>query len=152
MLKGGGVAFGPKPRDFSTDLPRKVYDRAWRTALSYRYRKGELIVTEGEIDIRGVHENSLERYLADVLKWNALGNHFGQKHGKSVFVTSQRRAGLFHALEGGNIHQHAKAMEAQWVDVKDLLGDGRLVIERMALERIFKEHESDLPEARRLKL
>ena len=41
MLRGGGVAFGPKPRDFSTKLPRKIYDLAWRTALSYRYRRGE---------------------------------------------------------------------------------------------------------------
>lgn len=40
MLRGGGVAFGPKPRDMSTKLPRKIYDLAWRTALSYRYRRG----------------------------------------------------------------------------------------------------------------
>ena len=40
MLKGGGVAFGPKPRDFATGLNRRVYDLAWRIALSYRYRTG----------------------------------------------------------------------------------------------------------------
>src|SRR5690242_9859770 len=38
MLKGGGKSFGPHPRDFSTELPRKMYDLAWRTALSWRYR------------------------------------------------------------------------------------------------------------------
>ncbi|KAJ3842586.1 ribosomal protein L4 [Lentinula raphanica] len=34
MLRGGGVAFGPKPRDFSTKLPRKVVQMGMRVALS----------------------------------------------------------------------------------------------------------------------
>src|SRR5436305_4289693 len=51
MLRGGGVAFGPHPRDFSTKLPRKIYDLAWRTALSYRYKKGELIILDNKIVI-----------------------------------------------------------------------------------------------------
>ncbi|KAJ4486054.1 ribosomal protein L4 domain-containing protein [Lentinula aciculospora] len=34
MLRGGGVAFGPKPRDFSTKLPRKVILMGMRVALS----------------------------------------------------------------------------------------------------------------------
>ena len=33
MLRGGGVAFGPKPRDFSTKLPRKVIQMGMRVAL-----------------------------------------------------------------------------------------------------------------------
>ncbi|KAF2212945.1 hypothetical protein CERZMDRAFT_40045 [Cercospora zeae-maydis SCOH1-5] len=144
MLKGGGVAFGPKPRDFSTGLPKKVYDRAWRTAFSYRYKKGELIVAEGKMDIAGVHENSLERYVNDVLRWNGLGNHGGKKHGKSVFLTLERREGLFSALEKGKMHRHARAISADRVDVKDLLEGGKLIVEKSALEQLFDEHESDL--------
>ena len=34
MLRGGGVAFGPKARDFATDLPRKVRQMGMRVALS----------------------------------------------------------------------------------------------------------------------
>jgi ribosomal protein L4 len=44
------VAHGPHPRDFSTGLPKKLYDIAWRTALSYRYRRGELIVVHKMLD------------------------------------------------------------------------------------------------------
>merc|ERR1712098_950551 len=51
MLKGGGKSFGPHPRDFATGLPRKMYDLAWRTALSWRYRRGELIICENGMDI-----------------------------------------------------------------------------------------------------
>lgn len=46
IRRGGGVVFGPHPRDFATGLNRKVYDRAWRMALSHRYRRGELLVVE----------------------------------------------------------------------------------------------------------
>lgn len=46
MLRGGGRAFDKKARDFGTGLPRKLYDVAWRTALSYRYAQGELVVVD----------------------------------------------------------------------------------------------------------
>lgn len=42
MLRGGGVAFGPKPRDFSTKLPRKVIHLGLRVALSARLREGRM--------------------------------------------------------------------------------------------------------------
>ncbi|PWN29140.1 ribosomal protein L4 [Jaminaea rosea] len=42
MLRGGGVAFGPKPRDFATDLPRRVRELALRSALSARWLEGKL--------------------------------------------------------------------------------------------------------------
>ncbi|KAJ7103589.1 ribosomal protein L4 domain-containing protein [Mycena belliarum] len=36
---GGGVAFGPKPRDFSTKLPRKVLQMGMRVALSLKVKE-----------------------------------------------------------------------------------------------------------------
>jgi large subunit ribosomal protein L4 len=139
LLKGGGVAFGPKPRDFSTELPRKVYDQAWRTALSYRYRKGELILVDGEVDV-DVGEGSLERYMRDLLAWQNMG----RAGGRTLFVTSERRHNLFDALEGESMGRHARALEVELVDVKDMLEMGRVVMERDALEELFIEHESDL--------
>ena len=44
MLRKGGVAHGPRPRDFATDLPRKVRELALRSALSARLREGNLFV------------------------------------------------------------------------------------------------------------
>ena len=139
MLKGGGVAFGPKPRDFSTELPRKVYDQAWRTAISYRYRKGELILVDGELEI-DVAEGSLERYMKDLLSWQNMG----RAGGRTLFVTAERRHNLFDALEGENMGRHARALVADYVDVKDMLELGRVVMERDALEMLLLEHETDL--------
>ncbi|KAK0478214.1 ribosomal protein L4 domain-containing protein [Armillaria novae-zelandiae] len=39
MLRGGGIAFGPKPRDFSTKLPRKVIQMGMRVALSTKVKE-----------------------------------------------------------------------------------------------------------------
>ncbi|CAG7847628.1 SubName: Full=Related to 50S ribosomal protein L4 {ECO:0000313/EMBL:CCA68564.1} [Serendipita indica DSM 11827] len=44
MLRGGGRAFGPKPRDFSTELPRKIRNMGLRVALSTKLRERKLIV------------------------------------------------------------------------------------------------------------
>lgn len=139
MLRGGGVAFGPKPRDFSTDLQQKVYDLAWRMALSYRYRMGQLIVTDGEVDVPGVHEDSMERYLTEIFDWNGMER-------KTLFLAAERREALFGAVEANKRVQHrAKVMEVDSLRVRDLLKCQRLVVERSVLDQILREHESDLP-------
>lgn len=140
MLKGGGVAFGPHPRDFATGLQRKVYDLAWRTALSYRYRQGQLILIDGDAELEGVHEHSAERFLRDLL----IHNQMGHAHGRTLFVTRHIRDNLFTALEGEKMGREALAKDCADVDVKDLLELGRVVMERRALEYILRTHEEDL--------
>ncbi|HUW41985.1 MAG TPA: 50S ribosomal protein L4 [Rectinemataceae bacterium] len=43
---GGGVVFGPKPRDFSYVLPKKVKRLAMKTILSLRAQDGTITVVE----------------------------------------------------------------------------------------------------------
>ncbi|KAI7903029.1 ribosomal protein L4/L1 family-domain-containing protein [Cokeromyces recurvatus] len=45
-IRGGGIAFGPKPRDHSTNLPRKVQELGLRVALSAKYVQDQLVVVE----------------------------------------------------------------------------------------------------------
>jgi large subunit ribosomal protein L4 len=44
---GGGVAFGPRPRDFSIKVNRKVVRKALDMALSSRADAGNVFVTRG---------------------------------------------------------------------------------------------------------
>ncbi|KAK4504712.1 hypothetical protein PRZ48_002674 [Zasmidium cellare] len=140
VLRGGGVAHGPKPRDMSTDLPKKVYDLAWRTALSYRWKMGQLLVTDSPVDIPGVHENSLERYMRDVLEWNNMG----RAGGRTLFVSHDWRDNLFSALEAEGMEKHGRARMVEEMTVKDLLLDARIVVERSALNNMLVGHETDL--------
>ncbi len=43
---GGGKAMGPKPRDYSYDVPKKVRKAAVRSALSLRNRDGKLLIVQ----------------------------------------------------------------------------------------------------------
>ncbi|KAF2452015.1 ribosomal protein L4 [Karstenula rhodostoma CBS 690.94] len=134
MLRGGGLSHGPRHRDFSTELPKKVYDLAWRTALSYRWRKGELIIVDNAIEL----ESPSQRLL----------NHIFELHerergkGRSLLVTSEDRPLLEQALD--KMDRGRQALTWDLVDVKDLLELQRIIIERQALWKIFKNHRSDL--------
>lgn len=46
IWRGGGVAFGPKPRDYSFKLNRKVKQQAVAMALSARFQEGNLVVLD----------------------------------------------------------------------------------------------------------
>jgi len=43
---GGGTAMGPKPRDYSYDVPRKVRKAALRSALALRNQGGKIVIVQ----------------------------------------------------------------------------------------------------------
>ena len=47
LWRGGGVTFGPKPRDYSYRLPRKVRKLGVRMALSARFAENNMVILEG---------------------------------------------------------------------------------------------------------
>lgn len=139
-------------------MNRKVYDLAWRTALSYRYRRGELIITEdgmelplpedflalaqaGQMPIQ-LQDEFVLRYLGQMMQ--AL--RWGQPYGRTTFVTTEQRPNLFTSLGVATMHGKAISLnnEKHPLDVKNLLETGRIVMERSALNEILKMHQSDL--------
>ena len=46
--RGGGVVFGPHPRDHSTDLPKKIRTLALKMALSQKAKEGKLVILEND--------------------------------------------------------------------------------------------------------
>lgn len=46
LWKGGGVVFGPKPREYSYAIPKKARKQALFSALTARVRDNELVVVE----------------------------------------------------------------------------------------------------------
>ncbi|CAG8122373.1 unnamed protein product [Penicillium olsonii] len=134
VRRGGGVAHGPHPRDFSTDLPRKIYDQAWRIALSYRLSRGELIVVDSNINMR---PDGTPYYLENILR-----AHDWHGKGRSTFITLQPSEAFTDAVE--KYPRHARHLTTEDLDVKDLLETSRLVIERDALHKILLAHTTDL--------
>ncbi|PYH93675.1 ribosomal protein L4 [Aspergillus ellipticus CBS 707.79] len=135
IRRGGGVAFGPHPRDFSSGLPRKIYDKAWRIALSYRYKRGQLTIIDNEIVLP---ENATPYLIEEIFKVNNWGKDFG----RSTLITERLDENLFETVR--KVGHHAKILDRLDVDVKDLLETGRLIIEKQALDRILAQHSHDL--------
>ncbi|KAI1375171.1 ribosomal protein L4 [Hypoxylon crocopeplum] len=154
VQRGGGKVFGPRPRDFGTRITRKVYDLAWRTALSYRYRRGELLVCADGVELPFPQEFAAlvaSGELSDELqksfkaKWARQvldANNWGRRAGRSTFITATPRENLFEAL--AEVPNYGRALDVADVDVKDLLETGRLVVEREALMEMIESHQSDL--------
>ncbi len=43
---GGGAVFGPKPRDYRTNVPKKMRRSALKSALSDKFKEGKLLVVD----------------------------------------------------------------------------------------------------------
>lgn len=153
MLRGGGKVFGPKPRDFGTKLNRKMYDKAWRIALSFRYRRGELLVCEDgmELSLPADYEMVPEKYFKYGLKVAYLQRYMsgmlgelglGRADQRTLFVTGDRRERLYEAME--QVPWEGRVIDIEDVDVKDLLEEGKVVMERSVLRELIERHQSDL--------
>ena len=57
---GGGVAFGPKPRDYSKKVPKSVKRVALRKALSERIKAGDILVVDSFV----VSEPKTKQFVA----------------------------------------------------------------------------------------
>ena len=120
MLVGGGVAFGPKPRDFSTKLPRKVIQMGMRVAFSAKVRERQLGVMTS-------------------LSWpNGKTKHLNQMinaHGlqKTLFITGEDSpcTGLERAI--ANIPR-AKLITAEELNVYEILKWHRVLLDMKAVD------------------
>jgi large subunit ribosomal protein L4 len=63
IYRGGGVVFGPHPRSYRKDLPKKVRRLALRSALSSRAKNGAVVV----VDALNYSEPKTKRF-AELLK------------------------------------------------------------------------------------
>src|SRR5437773_3126105 len=75
---GGGVAHGPKPRDYTFSLTKKTRALALKGALSDRAREGSIVV----VDLPAFDEPKTKRAVELLERWGASG--------KVLIVTGQR--------------------------------------------------------------
>jgi large subunit ribosomal protein L4 len=75
---GGGIAHGPKPRDYAFSLTKKTRALALKGALSDRAREGSIVV----VDLPAFEEPKTKRAVELLERWGASG--------KVLIVTGQR--------------------------------------------------------------
>ncbi len=126
MLRGGGVAFGPKPRNFASKLPRKVIQMGVRVALSARVKECNLRIVQS-LDWPGTKTKDMARRL-DELGWDH----------KTLFVTGKDAIPTLLKRSTENLHK-INTMTAHQVGVYDLVKWPRVVLDIEAVQ--WFEHQ-----------
>ncbi|TFK56993.1 ribosomal protein L4 [Heliocybe sulcata] len=120
ILRGGGIAFGPKPRDFSTKLPRKVILMGFRVGLSAKVKERSLGIVES-LDWPGTKTRELEARIKE-LGWM-----------KTLFITGQEKVPVGLERSVRNMEK-LDAITAADVKVYDLVRWPRLVLDIAAAD------------------
>lgn len=120
VWRGGGVAHGPKPRDYGYTLPKKVRKAALRVALSDKLREDKLVVLK---------DHGLER-----IKTKDFMEVLGRFEMQDVLLVTD---GADERLEKSarNIPR-VKVLRAEGLNVYDILRYDRLVLMEPAVAPI----------------
>jgi large subunit ribosomal protein L4 len=119
--RGGGKAFGPKPRSHAIDLPKKVRALALRHALSAKAKAGEIVV--------------LDRAALDAGKTKALIESFGKLELQNALIIDGAELDAGFARAARNI-PNIDVLPIQGINVYDILRRKKLVLTKAAVEAL----------------
>jgi large subunit ribosomal protein L4 len=119
--RGGGVAFGPKPRHYAVKVNRKARRRALRSALSVHAARGSVAVLDGY----KFSEPATKEAAQALEKWGARR--------PTLVVLDAEELG---ALKSFRNIPDVTVMQASEVGVADLIGHQSLVLSQPALGQV----------------
>jgi large subunit ribosomal protein L4 len=122
LWRGGGVIFGPKPRDYSYKLPKKVRKLGVRMALSTRFSEKNMLVLDG-FDLADIKT----KQFVDVMKKLNIEN--------GLIVIPEKNENL--EKSSRNVHGY-KVIQADGLNVYDILLHRRLVLLQPCLGQLEK--------------
>ncbi len=122
IWRGGGVTFGPKPRDYSFKLNRKVKKQALAMAMSARYQEGNLLVIDDF-----TMEQIKTKDFVEVMNTLEVPN--------GLIVIDQDNETLKKSSRNAN---GFKVLPAEGVNVYDILLHKKLVLVQPVIESLEK--------------
>jgi large subunit ribosomal protein L4 len=130
LWRGGGVTFGPKPRDYSVKMNRKERRLALRTALVAR--AADLIVVQE-------FASNLERPKTKELV-AALGRWGVEAGAKVLIIVGERNENVY--LSARNV-ENLRIISADNLNVYDLLHADQIVATETAIAKIHEVYAND---------
>ncbi|MFV8829660.1 50S ribosomal protein L4 [Alkalihalobacterium sp. APHAB7] len=118
---GGGVVFGPTPRDYGYKLPKKVRRLAIKSALSSKVKAAEIVVLE-ELALNAPKTKEMIAILSSL-----------SVDRKALIVTADYNDAV--ALSARNI-PGVSFVSAEGVNVLDVLKHDKLIITKGAVEKV----------------
>jgi large subunit ribosomal protein L4 len=121
VWRHGGSVFGPKPRSYAIDIPRKKYRAALQSALSARVAEGSVVILS---DL--ALDQPKTKSLAQMLKQLGIA-------GSALLVIGAGRTDIFQAAR--NLSK-VKVVHPEQLNVYDIMRVRSLVIPERELERV----------------
>ena len=125
--RGGGVAFAPKPRDFSKKVNKEAKRVAFRSAISTKLAEKELVVLEN-LDIKDAKTKS----MIEVMKNLSLDK-------TAVFVIKGENENVLRA--SGNI-PNVEVTSSDLLNVYDIVKCDKLVVTADAIKSIEEAYKA----------
>ena len=135
---GGGIAHGPKPRDYAFSLTKKTRALALKGALSDRAREGSIVV----VDLPAFDEPSTKRAVGLLERWGATGK---------VLIVTGRRDPTDHLDTWKSFRNLPSVLMSQVATTYTVLAADLVVLTREGLAEITKadlEIEETAPAAK----
>lgn len=123
LWRGGGVIFGPKPRDFSVKMNRKERRLALRTAL--QSRAGDLLVVEDFAE--NLPRPKTKELLQAMTRWGV------SPESKVLLIVAERNEMVY--LSARNV-SNLKLISATNLNIFDILSADQIVATTSALSAI----------------
>lgn len=123
LWKKGGITFGPKPRDFGYDVPRKVKSAALRESLNAKFLSNELVCID-KIDVTSGKTKDFAQVLSNL-----------KLSGRTLVMLdgSDDKA----LLAGRNI-ANVTLTSAHNANARDILSNKNVLVTKTALETLLK--------------
>ncbi|MDF5718883.1 MAG: 50S ribosomal protein L4 [Rhizonema sp. PD37] len=123
LWRGGGVIFGPKPRDFNLKMNRKERRLALRTAFASRV--ADLIVVEEFTE--QLQRPKTKELVEAIARWGV------ERTSKTLLIVPERQEMVY--LSARNV-ENLKLIVADQLNVYDILHADKIVVTASALEKI----------------
>jgi len=120
LWRGGGIVFGPHPRDYSYKVPKKIKKAALRSALSMKVKEDKVVI--------------LRDFPLDEIKTKRFKELFDKLElGKTLFVLDEKNVVL--EKSSRNL-KDVKMMRSEGINVYDLLKYDNLVLLEPSVKKI----------------
>ena len=120
LLRGGGVAFGPKPKSWAYKVPKKIRKLALKMALSSKFKDEDILILD-QFELEQIKTKAFSEIAGSLNMENAL------------IVIDQENENL--ALSSRNVPRF-KVMKSEGLNVYDILKHKTLVLLEASVKAI----------------
>ncbi len=120
IWRGGGIVFGPHPRDYSYSIPKKVRKKAVISALSMKFKDNKMVILK---------DFPMEKISTRVFK--KVVDFFSLK--KALFVLDENNEVL---LKSSRNMKNVKMIRSEGINVYDILNHEHLILLEPSVKKI----------------